>query len=61
MKHSRKYLAFDLGASNGRGFIGSFDGDHLEISELSRFEHEVISDREGLHWDLNKIKSEIEA
>lgn len=60
MKHSRKYLAFDLGASNGRGFIGSFDGDHLEISELSRFEHEVISDREGLHWDLNKIKSEIE-
>lgn len=60
MKYSRNYLAFDLGASNGRGFIGSFDGEKLKISELSRFEHGVVSDHEGLHWDLRKITVEID-
>ena len=60
MKHSKNFLAFDLGASNGRGFVGKFDGEKLSIFELLRFEHTIISDTSRLCWDYEKIQQNIE-
>lgn len=34
---STQVLCIDLGASNGRGFLGSFDGTKLRLDELLRF------------------------
>ena len=31
-----KLLAIDLGASSGRGIIGSFDGNKIELAENHR-------------------------
>ena len=34
---SRRFLAFDLGASSGRGMLGTFDGNRLALEEIHRF------------------------
>ena len=31
MHKVKKYLAIDLGASSGRGIVGSFDGEKLSL------------------------------
>ena len=33
----RRMLAIDLGASSGRGIVGSFDGNKLSLRENHRF------------------------
>ncbi len=32
-----RFLAFDLGASNGRGVVGTLEHDRLHLEELHRF------------------------
>ncbi len=54
-------LAVDLGASNGRGIIGSFDGEKLTLSEVHRFKNAMILVNESSFWDIlhlfNKTKT----
>ena len=45
-------LAFDLGASNGRGILGEFDGQRIEMRELHRFENNYIDLNGTLYWDI---------
>ena len=45
-------LAFDLGASNGRAILGTFDGDRIEMQELHRFENNYIEMNGVFYWDL---------
>ena len=51
MKHTLNLLAFDLGASNGRGILGRFDGERITMQELHRFENDYISLNGVLYWD----------
>lgn len=53
------YLAFDLGASSGRGVLGSFDGSRLSLKVLHRFTNGPVTLPGGLHWDTPKIFEEI--
>lgn len=45
-------LAFDLGASNGRGILGRFDGKRIELTELHRFENNFVNLNGVLYWDV---------
>ena len=37
-----KMLAIDLGASSGRGIVGTFDGEKLTLEENHRFPNEPV-------------------
>lgn len=51
MGKTRNMIAFDLGASNGRAILGRFDGEHLEMQELHRFENSYIEMNGVFYWD----------
>ena len=52
MKRVYHLLAFDLGASNGRAILGTFDGDQIVMQELHRFENNYIEMNGVFYWDL---------
>lgn len=49
------YLAFDLGASSGKLYYGSMDGNRLLIEPVYRFENYAIPLNGGLYWDFLNI------
>ena len=49
------YLALDLGAESGRGLLGRFDGERLELEELHRFSNGPVQMLDTLHWDLPRL------
>ncbi|MBU3196667.1 rhamnulokinase [Clostridium algidicarnis] len=55
----KNVLAFDLGASSGRGILGSFDGNKIKLKEIHRFENTPITKGNRMYWDLEKLFSEI--
>ncbi len=56
MKH---VLAFDYGASSGRGIIGSFDGSKLSLKEIHRFSNDPVWVGKSLHWDILRLYHEM--
>jgi rhamnulokinase len=58
-KTERHYLAFDIGASSGRGVVGSVHDGCLKIQEVHRFTHQPISLRGTLRWDVLQIWANI--
>lgn len=56
-----KMLAIDLGASSGRGIVGSFDGKTLKITENHRFPNEPVNTNGNFSWDILRIFYEIKA
>lgn len=54
-----KMLAIDLGASSGRGIIGSFDGNKLELRENHRFANDPVTVGKHFRWDILRILHEI--
>jgi rhamnulokinase len=48
----KKYLAFDIGASNGRCMVGSFDGENLALDVLARFDNGNVHIRDHYYWDI---------
>ena len=52
-------LAIDLGASSGRGIIGSFDGKRLTLNENHRFVNEPQHIAGRFTWDIVRIFCEI--
>lgn len=59
MKKVYHLLAFDLGASNGRAILGTFDGDRIEMQELHRFENNYIEMNGVFYWDLPYLFSQM--
>ncbi|TDI70401.1 MAG: rhamnulokinase [Bacteroidetes bacterium] len=57
---STSYLAFDLGASTSRVFLGTLNGHTLEMNELHRFPTPVLERDDHLFWDLDAIWSELQ-
>ena len=56
MKH---FLAVDLGATSGRTVLASFDGQKIEMSELTRFRNPMIPMGGHLFWDIAGLYNEI--
>ncbi|RCX13221.1 rhamnulokinase [Anaerobacterium chartisolvens] len=54
-----KLLAFDYGASSGRGILGKFDGSRLEIEEVHRFANEPVTVNGHLYWDILRLYHEL--
>ena len=54
-----KMLAIDLGASSGRGIIGSFDGNKLVLRENHRFSNDPVFVNGRFTWDILRIFFEI--
>ena len=52
-------LAIDLGASSGRGIVGSFDGKKIELKENHRFTNDPVMVNGRFTWDIIRIFHEI--
>ena len=48
----KKVLAFDLGASSGRGIIATLDNGKITLDEIHRFPNNGVSVRGTLYWDI---------
>lgn len=55
----KNYLAFDLGASNGRAILGQFDGEKVTLRELHRFENNYVEMNGVFYWDLPYLFNEM--
>ena len=58
---SKKMLAIDLGASSGRGIIGSFDGQRIDLKEIHRFSNDPVMTTGGFTWDTLRLLFEIKS
>lgn len=54
-----KALAFDIGASSGKAFVGQFNGERLEVNEIYRFSNDPVWVGNHLHWDILRLLFEI--
>lgn len=52
-------LAFDLGASSGRGIIGKIENGKLTLTEIHRFPNRPEEKNGHWFWDFDKLFSEI--
>lgn len=52
-------LAIDLGASSGRGIVGTFDGKKLTLEENHRFSNDPVMVAGTFTWDTLRIFHEI--
>ncbi|NLF28812.1 MAG: rhamnulokinase [Clostridiales bacterium] len=50
-----RYLAFDLGASSGKMFLGEFDGSLLSVRPVHGFKNGIVRMGDGLFWDFPGI------
>lgn len=53
------YLAFDLGASSGRGIIGKITNGKMTLNEIHRFDNGPTEMNGCQHWDFDRLSSEI--
>ncbi len=61
MSLANHLLAIDLGAESGRVIMGALDDDRLALSEVHRFANVPVRLPDGLHWDILRLWSEIQA
>jgi rhamnulokinase len=55
------HLAIDLGAESGRTIVGTFENGILSLSETHRFSNGPVQLPDGLHWDVLRLWSDIQA
>ncbi len=56
-RHS--YLAFDLGASSGRGVLGTLNNGKIELKEINRFYNGMTVILGKYHWDFLRLFDDI--
>ncbi len=59
MGNTKNYIAFDIGASNGRCMVGKFDGEKLCLETINRFENCYIRVHDHLYWDVLRLYENI--
>ncbi len=59
MNNIHNFLAFDLGASNGRAILGRFDGEKITLTELHRFENNFIEMNGVYYWDTPNLYNQL--
>lgn len=52
-------VAFDLGATSGRGVLGRFTGDRLTMEEIHRFSNRPVQLESHLYWDILYLYAEL--
>lgn len=58
---NKNVLAIDIGASSGRGIVGSFDGEKLTLTETHRFSNDPVMMHGGFFWDMPRLIYEVKA
>ncbi len=58
MKKTLDFLGIDLGASSGRGIVGSYDGERLSLREVHRFPNEPQMVNGRFTWDILRLFAE---
>jgi rhamnulokinase len=53
-------FAADLGASNGRTILGSYDGRKLSLRELTRFPNTPVELGGTIYWDFPRLFGEVQ-
>lgn len=53
------YLAVDLGATSGRTILAGFDGERVEMEELTRFKHPMLPIAGHIFWNLPELYHQI--
>jgi len=56
---TKNVIAFDLGASNGRGLLASFDGERISLEEVHRFPHNFSILNGHAYWNILLLVDEI--
>lgn len=59
MNGKSKFVAVDLGASNGRVLVAGWDGARFQLREVHRFGNGPVEVLGRLHWDVLGLWSEI--
>lgn len=54
-------LAFDIGASNGRGIIGAFDGKRIRMLPVGVFDNHFTQRGDQAFWDYDHILGQLKA
>ncbi len=54
-----KALAIDLGASSGRGIVGTYDGEKITLREIHRFSNDPLQIGGSFFWDTLRLLHEI--
>lgn len=55
----KNVLAFDLGASSGRGMLASFDGKRITLEEIHRFPHNFSILNGHAYWNILFLMDEM--
>lgn len=58
-KYDKNVLAFDLGASSGRGMLARFDGEKITLEEVHRFPHNFSMLNGHAYWNLLHLMDEM--
>lgn len=53
------HFAVDLGATSGRTILACFDGEKVEMQEVSRFKHPMLPIAGHIYWNLPGLYSEV--
>ncbi len=61
MAETKNVLAFDLGASSGRGILARFDGKKLVLEEIHRFIHNFSMLNGHAYWNILSLMDEMKA
>ena len=59
MSKMKRYIAFDLGAENGRCVVGELKHEQLQLNEVYRFPTHRVTYNEDLFWDILAIFEEM--
>ena len=56
MAVNKYFLAFDCGATSGRGVLATFDGTSFCMEEVYRFPSEMVRKDGRMYWDVLKMR-----
>lgn len=59
MGREKKVLAFDYGASSGRGIIGTYNGKSITLKEIHRFSNDPVMLGKSMYWDILRLYYEM--
>ncbi len=55
----RSFLAFDLGASSGRAILGTIANNRLSLTEIHRFENQMVELNGSYFWNIFSLFGEL--